>query len=415
MAESVIHQIIILGCGASGLMAGIYASELCDDVLILDRNDVPGKKLPATGNGKCNFTNTFMREDCFNIRPDSVARKILNRYGCRDVLDFFERIGVPARIKRDSYCYPMSDQASSVRDALVSCAVERGCKIKLNNRIVRIEKSNGVFKLYTDSDYCYRSKKLIVSAGGAAAPAFGTDGSIYDMLRSLGCREIVKPLPALVGLVHNNNNLSELAGVRTDAFVSLFIDKNTYKTDFGEIIFSKNGISGIPVMNLSRYAVRATDEGRQVYLSLDFYPSISKDELSRQILVACRFRSRLKISEALTGFLNSKLLDNILKRLGIDNSYTDSDDFNAVKLAGAMKNFKVIVSGNGGFENAQVTTGGVALSEIAPGSMQTHFCKNLYLTGEVLDLDGICGGYNLQWAWSTGAIAGASAAGGSID
>ena len=208
--------------------------------------------------------------------------------------------------------------------------------------------------------------------------------------------------------------LKDLAGVRAVAKVSLEIDKNTFRQELGEIIFSADGISGIPVMNMSRHAVRALDSNRKCCICLDFFSDLSKDKLKMMLSGMISGRN-VKIEQALVGILNHKLLDAFLVKTGNKGKDTGSNDINTDGLIGLLKNFRLEITGSAGWENAQVTTGGLPLDEVSLSSMQAKFCKGLYITGETLDVDGCCGGYNLQWAWSTGAIAGASATSGKLD
>ncbi|MBP5332464.1 MAG: aminoacetone oxidase family FAD-binding enzyme [Lachnospiraceae bacterium] len=415
MQDQKCRKLIIVGCGASGMMAGCIAGLDCDDVLILDANNVPGKKILATGNGKCNFTNIFMREDRLNQPAGSPVMDILDCFDFEDVLLFFEKIGVPVRINND-YCYPYSREAVSVRDALYGRLTELGVKVKLNNRITKIENDSDaeIFSLHTDSGYIYKARKVILACGGLAGPSFGCDGSVYGMLGALGAKDITGPLPALVGLTSSDPVIKELSGVRAIAKVSLKIDDNITRQETGEIIFSTGGISGIPVMNMSRYAVRAIDQGRRCSLSFDFFGELSRDKLKTMIM-SMVYGRHVSLEKALVGIVNHKLLDVMLLKSDNKGLDTDSDTFDPDALADLLKNFQIAVTGNTGWENAQVTTGGLSLDEVDISSMQTRFCKGLYVTGETLDVDGCCGGYNLQWAWSTGAIAGACATYGKLD
>ncbi len=341
---------------------------------------------------------------------DSAVMDIYHRFDFEDVLAFFEKLGCPVRI-RDGYCYPYSMEAASVRDALLSRLNELKVKIKLSNKISEVifDRDRDCFKLMTESGYIYEAEKVILSCAGAAAGAFGCDGSVYEILRSLGAKNIYKPLPALVGLTCDFPGSKELAGVRAYAQVTLFSDDEPVESDSGEIIFSAGAISGIPVMNLSRYASRLMDEGKTCRLSIDFFEEISPSDLEQMIKNMLNGR-QVPLEEAFAGLLNHKLLKVALRESGNRLFYSDSEELKIKDFIGIIKNFKASVTGTNGFENAQVTTGGLSLSEIDPASMETVFCKGLYVTGETLDVDGRCGGYNLQWAWSTGAVAGACAA-----
>lgn len=415
MVASKCYKLIILGCGAAGMMAGCIAGMYCDDILILDSNNVAGKKLLATGNGRCNFTNIFMRNDRFNQPADSVINDICEKFGFEEALLFFEKLGVPVRIINE-YCYPYNLEAVSIRDALLGRLKELSVRIKLNNRITRIEKDadRDVFMLYTDEDYCYETRKLILACAGYAGGSFGCDGSVYGFLKNLGAKNFIKPLPALCGLVSDNRMLRDIAGVRARAKVSIIIEGNTVKQDSGEIIFSAKGISGIPVMNLSRFASKALDEAKKCEISLDFFEELSQNDLTMMLNNMMQGRN-VKIETAFTGILNHKLLEVILKECGLYGHMTSDEGVSPESLVKLVKNFRMNIFDTAGWENAQVTTGGLSLDEIDGDSMEALFCPGLYVAGETLDVDGCCGGYNLQWAWSTGAIAGAAATSGRLE
>ncbi|MBO4415009.1 MAG: aminoacetone oxidase family FAD-binding enzyme [Lachnospiraceae bacterium] len=417
MEASKCHKLIIVGCGAAGMMAGCIAGLYCDDVLILDANNVPGKKLLATGNGRCNFTNIFISRDRYNMPKSDISDTVMDiteKFSFEDVLLFFEKLGVPVRIINE-YCYPYSLEAVSIRDALYERLQELNVKVKLNNRIARIEKDNDreVFSLYTDGDYCYEAKKVILACAGKAGGAFGCDGSIYDILNSLGAKDIVKPLPALCGLASDSRMLKNLAGVRARAKVKLYFGEEC-RQESGEIIFSEKGISGIPVMNLSRYAVRAIEYGKNCRLSLDFFEDLSNEALQGMIRNMVNGR-KVRMETALTGILNHKLLETVLKECGCFGLMSTDENIRTDKLVSLIKDFSFNITGTAGWDNAQVTTGGLSIGEIDPETLETTFCPGLYVVGETLDVDGCCGGYNLQWAWSTGAIAGAASTAGKLE
>ncbi len=407
------HRLIIIGCGASGMAAAISASVYEKDILILERNPVPGKKIPATGNGKCNFTNENVSAQDFRSNSGNPF-DYYNRFNNRDVIDFFENLGVPV-FSKNGYCYPHSAQAASVRDALVNRLEETGIPIIYDCRVTAITKENEGFKLKCGQDY-YFCDKLIIAAGGEAQKCFGTDGSFYYILEKLG-HSIIKQRPALVGLTSSYESLKDLSGVRHEANVKLLIDNAVSSQEYGEIIFNKGGISGIPVMNASRFAVEALDKGQNVSVALDFFPETNKEKLS--CYLAHQFSSRkLPVCRCLTGVLNDKLISVILKDCGVPLEFSDRNVENSSifeKIADRMKNFILQIMGTAGFDNAQTTSGGIPLYELDKTTLESKKCAGLYVVGELADVDGKCGGYNLQWAWTSGVIAGAYAGGGEFD
>lgn len=408
------HDLIIIGCGASGMTAAISASVYTDNILILERNDVPGKKIPATGNGKCNFTNLNFAPEDLRGRDSAAAYSVYKMFNCKDAVAYFKHLGIPAYI-RNGYCYPYSNQAASVRDALVNKLEDLGIEVKYNTRVTAVSYENGVYTLKT-KELEYRCNRLIMATGGQAQHCFGTDGSMYYICGKLG-HSVVAPLPALVGLTTSYENINMLQGVRHEANITLRINGRDRYTEYGEVVFSKNGISGIPVMNASRYAAEAFENGCECELAFDFFKDYTLGEL--EALLKGHYRnSNLTVEKSLTGVLNSKLISLILVLAKVSPEYTGRDEFSKKafhKIAELMKNLTIPVNGTTGFENAQCTAGGIPLDEIDPKTLESLICPGLYMTGELLDVDGKCGGYNLQWAWTTGAIAGAYAGGGCFD
>lgn len=413
MSKDNYHKIIVIGCGAAGMMAAIWAAQYEKDIIILERNDVAGKKLPATGNGKCNFTNLNVSPNDFYSNNSSEAFSIYERFNNFDTIRLFENIGIPG-IERNGYCYPHSGNAASVRDALLRQLRKLNIPIIYHFRVANIEYSDKIYTSTSKNKEKYTSSKLIIAAGGQAQGCFGTDGSMYYYLKKLG-HSIVPPHPALVGLKLQSDSLNELAGVRHECNVTVTALEKAY-SEYGEIIFSKNGVSGIPVMNLSRFATDETVLNCTPGISLDFFADRSQHELSQYVLRLIH-DSTGTVSEVLGGLLNIKLIDVILKSLKISTTESASslDERFADVFADRAKNFRFEVTGSYGFENAQVTAGGVLLNEINPETLESRICPGMYLAGEIIDVDARCGGYNLQWAWSSGAIAGSYCGGGCFD
>ena len=407
------HNLIIIGCGASGMAAAISASVYERDILILERNPVPGKKLPATGNGKCNFTNENVTESDFRSLSGN-AFSYYRRFDSNDAVAFFKSLGVPV-FSKNGYCYPHSNQAASVRDALVNRLEECNVPVRTDCRVTAVEKKDDCFILKCGKEEL-RCDRLIIAAGGQAQACFGTDGSFYYILKKLG-HTVVEPLPALTGLTSDVSFLKDIFGVRHEAEIGLQIDNETVYREYGEIIFNKNGLSGIPVMDASSFAARALTEGRKVRILLDFFPEISGTELT-DFLKNHYMNSSLSMGRCLTGVLNDKLIGVILKKCGVSKDYfqrTGDAESLFDKMAAEMKKFVLPVTGTNGFDSAQTTSGGIPLNELDSNTLESLRCPGLYIVGELADVDGKCGGYNLQWAWTSGVIAGAYAGGGEFD
>ena len=410
---------IIIGAGAAGLMAAysscIWNKGSADSqrILLLERKDVVGKKITATGNGKCNYTNSVQNKECYRSSEPDIAFRIIKSYDNEHIIKMFQCLGVLPR-ERNGYFYPYGEQAKSIRDVLKNAVVNKGAVILTEKYVTDISKSNDKYTVTCADRTKYTAKKIIIAAGGCAAPVFGTDGSIFCILKKLGLK-IINPRPALCGLKTDYRYLKNIDGVRLKCKCSLYSKnvKNIIYSEEGEIIFSKNGISGIPVMNLSRFAVNEMDKNNKCGLILDLFPEM--DELQLEgILALTATANGGPVSTALSAVVNDKLLKILIKESGMDTE-EHADRFDKVKrkavfgkLAKLLKNFTVSITGDTGFENAQTTQGGVDLNEINEETMECKNIPGMYLAGEVLDVDGMCGGYNLQWAWSSGFISGRS-------
>ena len=407
------RQVLIVGGGASGLMAGICAAREGAEVTILEHMDRVGKKILSTGNGRCNMTNLTMRPECYRSSQKQFPMKVLDRFSVWDTLTFFDELGIETK-NRNGYIYPNSDQASSVLDALRMETEHLKIRVVTNCHITELKaKGRRHFEAKTDQGM-FQADRLILATGSKAAPASGSDGSGYALAKSFGHR-VIKPLPALVQLRCEGKFFKQLAGVRCDAVVKI---KNSQgkvlAADQGEVQLTDYGISGIPTFQVSRFAAVALDQKEKITAVLDFLPSKSMKEITGFLKNRAQLLSYRKTEDYLTGLLNKKLGAVLLKLSGIPAELPVSKITGAQleRLARMLKEFEVPVTATNAFEQAQICCGGVDTREIHAETMESKLVPGLYLTGELLDVDGICGGYNLQWAWSTGAVAGRCAAAG---
>ena len=418
-----IHDNVIIGAGAAGLMAAYSTCKSCissgkkPDLIILEGKDTVGKKITATGNGKCNFTNSYQAEACYRSNDPQKAFGIVNKFDYHAVLELFSSIGIIAR-ERNGYYYPYGEQAKAVRDVLKSKTESLGAVIVTEKRVTDIKydkgSNKGQYTVICSDNTKYFAHNLIICAGGSAAPVFGTDGTMYGILKDMGLK-VITPRPALCGLKIDHKSLRVIDGVRLKCNCSLFTGdkKNIIYSESGEIIFSKNGISGIPVMNLSRFAINEISYGGKCGLILDMFPEMGENELAdylNSIITDCKG----KLGTVLSAIINDKMLKVMLRESGLDfdndiGSLNPQNLKNGLKkLSALLKGYTVSITGDNGFENAQTTQGGVDLKEIKENTMECKKYPGMYLAGEILDVDGMCGGYNLQWAWSTGYIAGSN-------
>ena len=406
---------IIIGGGAAGLMAAITAAEMGADVTILEHMPRMGKKILSTGNGKCNMTNLHMTADCYRSGVPGVPMEVIGTFPVKDTLHFFRRLGV-LTTDRNGYVYPMSGQAQTVLDALVKKVETLGVRTVYEANAEKIEKkSNGSF-LVTSSVGKHQADFVILSAGSMAAKTTGSDGSGYELAKSLG-HKVKKPLPALVQLKCEGDFFKSIAGVRTDAKVSIYTagkhgDRAVLLAeDTGELQLTDYGISGIPVFQVSRYAAEALDHRKRVLAVLDFMPSYSDEELLHILKEQRTYLGDQTASDFLNGLFNKKLAVLFLKSawLKADAKSSSITDQKLAELVQIIKDFSIEVTGTNSYDKAQICMGGVALHEIEINTMESKLVPGLYFAGEILDVDGICGGYNLQWAWSSGHLAAVSA------
>lgn len=396
------QQVIIVGAGASGLAGAIAAARQGASVTILEHRERPGKKLLSTGNGKCNLTNLITPDGAYRGGQPEFIKKVLSHVTAEQTMEFFRDLGLLLK-DRNGYVYPNTGQAASVLAALLfeldqlGVSIVAGCKVEEIKSDMSLITSKGK----------KRADAVILAAGSMAAPKTGSDGSGYGLAEILGHR-IIKPLPALVQLRCREKWYKQAAGVRTEAAVTLKSDGKTVAADCGELQFTDYGISGIPVFQVSRYAARELEAGRKVTAELDLLPSM--DFSSTLCLLSERVRrfGCRPLEEFLNGVLNQKLCKILLREANISNEGIVKDITAAQikKLVSSLKGLKTEIIAVNSFEQAQVCSGGIDTREVDPNTMESKLMNGLYLAGEILDVDGICGGYNLQWAWSSGILAG---------
>lgn len=436
------YDVIIIGAGASGLIAAIAAARQGSSVLVIEQKDKVGKKILATGNGKCNFTNLHQSPDCYRSDDSAFAMKVLSCFDVSKTLQFFRELGIYPK-EREGYLYPNSEQAVSVVAVLMmECErlkvyfrynevvkeikkpyytiITEGINMEETNKsssnkkdnppAVDKKKASAEMKKPAGKNYTYHTSKLILATGGCASPKLGSDGSGYQLAKTLG-HQIIKPLPALVQLKSTDKFCKTVSGVRTSAAVIVYEDNKLIAQEEGEILFTDYGISGIPILQVSRFAAISLDRGKKVSLRLDYLPRIAEDELITLIRERINQNRNKTLEEMLVGLLNHKLTYIIITEAKLDPykpSGKISDD-EIIRLVQNIKRFRMSISDTNSFENAQVSAGGVSTKEINELTMESKMSKGLYLAGELVDVDGTCGGYNLQWAWSSGYIAGSAA------
>jgi len=335
----------------------------------------------------------------------------INDNNLNAVLNFFESIGISPEIK-DGYYYPKSNQAVSVKNALLNEAINRGVKIFNNVNVLNILKTDNKFVIETNNKN-YEADVVVLATGSKATPKTGSDGIGYKILKNLGL-EIVKPLPGLVQLI-SNDNLKDASGVRTKAKLSLYENNECIKEEIGELQLTDYGISGICAMQLSSHISKGLDSKNIEEVRINFLPWLETDVLSflneRNVLLKNR-----TISQLLDGLLNYKLVNTLLKKSNIklDDLWDDLNNNQKEDLCENLINYKMFIDDTKDFENAQICVGGLSLEEIN-GNFETKKIKDLYVVGELLDVNGDCGGYNLMFAWLSGIVAGKKISGDNND
>lgn len=395
-------DVIIVGGGASGLFAGILCARKGKTVLILEHKDRIGKKLLATGNGKCNYTNLLMPEGCYRGENPEFVQTALSLFGAKETISFFEELGIYPKNK-NGYIYPNSEQAVSVLEVMEMALSYYKAEIICKEEVSEIKKEKEEF-IVKGTQGTYIGKKVILAAGGQVSAKLGSDGSGYKLAKKLG-HEIIKPVPALIGFKCEEAFYKELAGIRTEAEVALFVDskRNCVAKDKGELQITNYGVSGIPVFQISRFGARAIKERRDVWISIDFMPNMSKEELYEHIEQRFTRIDGKSAEQALIGLLNKKLVKVLLNETGI-NATISSNKISEKEKKALVEKIKVFYTkawDTNGFENAQVTAGGISTSQINEKTMESNLVSGMYFIGEIMDIDGICGGYNLQWCWSS--------------
>lgn len=390
-------KIIVIGGGASGLICAIRLARRGKKVEILEKNSSVCKKVLITGNGKCNYFNIDISVNHYRSSNIDILNDIMNEKNINKVLDFFGSIGVVPRIK-NGYYYPYSNTSTTIKNLLLLECKKLNIKITTDIIVTDIIKNNNFIIKTNKQDFT--CDKVVISTGSMASIKDDYNG--YQILEKLG-HKVIKPLPALVMLEGFENFYKDWAGIRCDASVSLYENEKYIDTQIGEVQLTNYGISGICVMNLSGRVSRIIDNNNKAYLKINFIPFVDNGYKYLEE----RSKLNMTIIEMLESIINYKLLYVILKKCNINSNLTWNELSNKQKilLVDNIFNFKFDVKNTKDFLNAQVISGGVKLDELN-SNLESKLIKDLYITGELLDVDGDCGGYNLGFAWLSGIIVG---------
>ncbi len=393
--------IIVLGGGAAGLVAAIKAKTEYNEVIILEKNSKCGKKLLQTGNGRCNFWNSDQDISHYHATDSDILATILKNNQDK-VLPFFASLGIVPKVI-NGYYYPYANQATSITNALVTRSEALGIKINLNENVLKINYAQD-FTITTNIK-TYHADKVIMALGSMAAPKTGSTGYGYQLAQDLG-HSLIPVLPALVQLYGDKNYYADWAGVRCDAALTLIEDGQEIKTEVGEVQLTNYGLSGICTFNLSSWVAKGLAQNREEVIKINFVPWFKGDKKAfKAFLDEQAATTNFALKQILEGFLNYKIVNLIFRllRLPMDKRWNEEE---AEPIIDLIMSFPFQAIKTNSFAEAQVCSGGIPLREINPSTMESLIVPNLYLVGEILDVDGDCGGYNLGFAWISALAAG---------
>ena len=397
----------IIGGGASGMAAALAAAENPDvQVILMERQVRVGRKLSATGNGRCNLTNLHAREGGYHGENAAFADFAIGAFDPEKTLEWFSSLGLFTVAEESGRVYPYSDQANSVVDVLRFALEKENITLKLGFEAEKVKKTAGGFRIESKEE-TVECDKLIVACGGLAGTKLGGTMSGYKFLRGLG-HKCTKLRPTLVQLKSSWGGCTGLKGVRCNCHAAIFHNGRLHSESTGELQFTEYGISGPVIFEVSRDVCQEKGEWS---CRLDFLPGIEKDSLMAELVR--RKQTNLPASELLTGILHNRLGRVLSQSAGISQSrqVCQLSDYDLQQAVLAVKEFEIGLTEPMGMDSAQVTAGGILTKEFDDKTMQSRLVPGLYACGEVLDIDGDCGGYNLQWAWSSGRLAGLHAGG----
>ncbi len=391
---------VIIGGGASGMMAALSAGRQGYKTLLIEKNNKLGKKILATGNGRCNFTNVFASSKDYNSDFVLGALSVLS---VKDTLKLFDDLGLMKLEEGQGRCYPASEQAQSIMDVIEEELKRLKVEILYEKEVRLVTKNSGLFKLdFTDSSSLI-SKNVIVATGGISLPQSGSTGDGYMIAKTFG-HSITSLVPSLTRLKLKHQYLNEMSGVRFTNNLKLISDNQVIDEVYDDVIFNKTGISGLGILSLSKQANFSVNANKKTTVVVRLVDSNEETLLKRFNRLSYK-----TVFNGLVGLINKKLIIPVLEEAGIKNYNRAVSSLNkqeVKKLIKILLGFEFEVIGSDGFDDAQVTSGGVNLEEVNKTTLESLLVEGLYFTGEVLDIDGKSGGYNLQWAWSSGYLAG---------
>lgn len=390
------------------MCAAVYAARNGAEVTIIEKNSCLGKKLSMTGNGRCNLTNLDMRQEYYNPASRGRMKEWLGTCGVEDVISFFKSLGVVVK-SEDGYVYPLSGQAQAVVAALENELKRLGVNIIFGQQLKMISRTGESYEVVTDKDTYMADAVILATGGKSGAKSTMSTGDGYYICKKLGMH-IKDTYPALVGFRCAPTETMPDAGVRSMAEISFILGNEVLARESGEIQLTKDGISGIPVMQASREIIRFVEEKKPVFAVIDFFPDYDDSDFKALKTDMLRLMDNRTLDEFLVGFCNTSITGMILSRMKLSGNMK-MKNISTTMAECILDNYRALklrLDSSYGFTASQVTSGGVSLGDIG-SDLSYKNDRGIFIVGELLDVDGRCGGYNLQWAWTSGSIAGVAA------
>ena len=405
-------HIVIIGGGASGLTAAIMAARNGVRVTVLERMQRVGKKLLATGNGRCNLSNRRLDATHYHGLRPAFVEGVFAQFGLEKTLDFFQSLGVGVEEEDEGKLFPASRQASSVLDVVRYEMARLGVTEVCNVIVHAIQPKRGGFRCVCGDGQTFEAASVVICTGGKSSPNLGSNGGGYKLAQALG-HTIIEPFPALVQVRLDAPYLNQISGVGVQGKAEVWVAGKLERTETGELLFAKYGISGTAILQLSRPISEYTLKGRDTQLRIDLFPALTQAALISTIQDRIAKAPHKSIDFSFVGFIHKRLIPVLLKVAGVQDPQRPCGDLapdEIARIASAMKEWTIPCSGTQSWMFSQVTAGGVDVREVDPATLESRRTPGVYFAGEVLDVDGDSGGYNLQWAWASGAVAGTHAA-----
>ena len=406
------NHVIIIGGGAAGMVAAILARRQGAIVTILERNSRVGKKILATGNGRCNFTNIHADAECYSGNNPKFVYTPLASFSVEDTLGFFEKLGIQHKVEEGGKVYPKSDQASSILDVLLYELEQSGIEVICDAFVTKLIKKENKFLIQTDNGRSYEGDRVILASGGKAMPSSGSGGNGLELAAQLG-HHITDLFPALVQLMLEGPYFKRIDGVKFVGTAEIIHNNKSIVRDRGDILFTNYGISGPPILQISRVAGELLNQNKKPQLKVIIMDDMTKEQVKELIQKRIRLAPSKSKEFSLVGLVNKRLIPVILAEAGINNTKGPVSGLSLTEIdsiAKVLTDWRFTVRGTKSWPSAQVTAGGIDTREINSDTMESKLVEGLYLAGEIIGIDGLCGGFNLQWAWTSGYIAGQNAA-----